>query len=99
VTNTGTLAGAEVVQVYLALPTAVGEPPKRLVGWSKVLLQPAAQQQVTITVNAGDSSHPLSYWDVASQAWVVANGDYTVYVGDSSAPSALATAGTFHVGQ
>ncbi len=98
VTNTGTLAGAEVVQVYLALPAAVGEPPKRLVGWSKVSLQPGAQQQVTVSVDVQDSSHPLSYWDVASQAWTVADGDYTVYVGGSSAPSALATAGTFHVG-
>ena len=35
------LAGAEVVQVYLGLPPGIGEPPMRLVGWSKVLLSPA----------------------------------------------------------
>jgi beta-glucosidase len=97
-TNTGTVAGAEVVQVYLGLPAATSEPPKRLVGWSKVMLQPGAQQQVSITVNANDSSHPLSYWDVGSNSWLVANGDYTVYVGNSSAASALTTAGTFQVG-
>jgi len=97
-TNTGSRAGAEVVQVYLALPPVTGEPPKRLVGWSKVFLQPGAQQQVTIIVNASDSSHPLSYWDTTTHAWVVANGDYTVYVGNSSALKDLTTAGTFLVG-
>jgi beta-glucosidase len=97
-TNTGTRAGAEVEQVYLALPTATGEPPTRLVGWSKVLLQPGAQQQVTIAVNSSDSSHPLSYWDTTTQKWAVANGDYTAYVGNSSAMKDLIVAGTFHVG-
>ena len=86
-----------MVQVYLGLPAGIGEPPKRLVGWSKVSLQPGAQQQVTITVNASDSSHPLSYWDTTTNAWAIANGEYTVYVGNSSALSALATAGTFQV--
>ena len=95
-TNTGTRAGAEVVQVYLGLPTSTGEPPKRLVGWSKVSLQPGAQQHVIVTVDANDSSHPLSYWDTTTNRWVAANGDYTVYVGYSSRD--LAVAGTFHVG-
>jgi beta-glucosidase len=97
-TNTGSRAGAEVEQVYLALPAATGEPPKRLVGWNKVSLQPGAQQQVTITVNASDSSHPLSYWDTTTNGWVTANGDYTVYVGNSSSSKDLTVAGTFHVG-
>jgi beta-glucosidase len=96
--NTGSLAGAEVAQVYLGFPAGTGEPPKRLVGWQKVPLQPGAQQQVTITVDASDSSHPLSIWSTTSSGWVTANGDYTVYVGNSSASSDLATVGTFHVG-
>jgi beta-glucosidase len=97
-TNTGTRAGAEVAQVYLGLPTITGEPPKRLVGWSKVSLQPGAQRHVIVTVDENDSSHPLSYWDTTTSGWVVANGDYTVYVGNSSASSGLAVAGTFHIG-
>ena len=97
-TNTGAVTGAEVIQVYLGLPTGIGEPPKRLVGWSKVSLQPGAQQQVSVTVNASDSSHPLSYWDTTTNAWTVAPGDYTVYVGNSSAASSLTTAGTFTIG-
>jgi len=97
VANTGKLAGAEVAQVYLGLPPAVGDAPMRLVGWEKILLQPGAQQTATVTVNASDSSHPLSYWEPSSNSWIVAPGVYTVYVGDSS--DALQVAGTFQVSQ
>ena len=94
--NTGSHAGAEVVQVYLGLPAGTGESPKRLVGWKKVLLQPGAQQPVTVTVDATSSSHPLSYWSTTSNGWVIAPGDYTVYVGNSS--NNVSSAGTLHVG-
>jgi beta-glucosidase len=97
-TNTGAVPGAEVAQVYLAFPAATGEPPKRLVGWQKVLLQPGAAEQVTIEVDANDSSHPLSYWDVNSNAWLIAPGVYTVYLGNSSGSASLATAGTLQIG-
>jgi beta-glucosidase len=96
VTNTGAVAGAEVVQVYLGLPAATGEPPKRLVGWSKVFLQPGANASVAVNVDESDSSHPMSYWDTNSNSWQTAPGDYPVYVGNSSAN--LALAGTVHVG-
>jgi beta-glucosidase len=90
------VAGAEVVQVYLQLPDATGEPPKRLVGWQKVFLQPGAKQSVTIDVEESDSSHPLSYWDTNSSSWQTEPGGYLVYVGNSSAN--LTQAGNFHVG-
>ena len=96
--NTGTVAGAEVAQVYLGFPSGTGEPPKRLVGWKKVPLQAGAQQQVTITIDGTDSSHPLSIWSTNANSWVVPNGDYTVYLGNSSALTDLVVAGTFHVG-
>ena len=96
--NTGSSAGAEVAQVYVGLPAGIGEPPRRLVGWKKVSLQPGAQQQVTIAVNAADSSHPLSIWSTSSNGWAMPNGDYTVYVGNSSDAVNLAVAGSFHVG-
>jgi beta-glucosidase len=89
------VAGAEVVQVYLQLPDATGEP-KRLVGWRKVFLQPGAKQSVTIDVEENDSSHPMSYWDTNSNSWQTAPGGYLVYVGNSSAN--LTLAGTVHVG-
>jgi beta-glucosidase len=98
VTNTGSVAGAEVVQVYLGLPASTNEPPKRLVGWQKVLLQPGATQTVTVEVDENDSSHPMSYWDVTSESWLVAPGSYPVYVGDSSAQASLTLAGTIQAG-
>jgi beta-glucosidase len=94
--NTGTRAGAEVAQVYLGLPPAIGEAPLRLVGWQKVFLQPNQQQHITISVDASNSSHPLSYWDTASNGWLNAPGQYAVYVGNSSANAVLV--GTFHLG-
>jgi beta-glucosidase len=94
--NTGSLAGSEVAEIYLGFPAGTGESPLRLVGWSKVPLQPGKQQTVTVTVNANDSSHPLSYWNTSTNAWAVAPGNYTVFVGNSSDNVKLA--GTFHVG-
>ena len=95
--NTGTVAGAEVAQVYLGMPVS-GEPPKRLVGWQKVFLAPGQQQNVTVEVDANDSSHPLSYWDEPSGSWQTGPGTYTVYLGNSSAMSNLQVAGTFEIG-
>jgi beta-glucosidase len=96
--NTGAMTGAEVAQVYLALPASTNEPPKRLVGWQKVSLTPAQQQSVTVEVDENDSSHPLSYWDTNSNGWLTAPGTYTVYLGNSSAQSSLQLVGTFQIG-
>jgi beta-glucosidase len=95
--NTGPVAGAEVAQVYLGLPASSNEPPRRLVGWQKVLLQPGASQPVTIEVDQNDSSHPMSYWDTGTESWTVAQGTYTVYLGNSEAASSLTTVGTITV--
>ncbi|HEX5226201.1 MAG TPA: glycoside hydrolase family 3 C-terminal domain-containing protein, partial [Bryobacteraceae bacterium] len=51
VTNTGDRAGAEVAEVYASLPAAAAEPPKRLVGWSKVPLKPGESKEVTVDVD------------------------------------------------
>jgi beta-glucosidase len=97
-TNNGSVSGAEVVQVYLGLPASLGEPPRRLAGWQKVSLQPGARQHLTIEVDQGDSSHPMSWWSAAAGGWQTAPGDYTVYVGNSSAAADLTVAGTLHLG-
>jgi beta-glucosidase len=91
------MAGAEVAQVYLGMPAALNEPPNRLVAWQKVKLDAGASQNVTIEIDQNDSSHPMSYWDTASNAWKVSSGTYTVYLGNSSAMSSLITAGTITV--
>jgi beta-glucosidase len=95
--NTGTVAGAEVAQVYLGMPAITNESPKRLVGWRKVLLQPGASQAVTIEVDQNDSSHPMSYWNTGTSSWTVASGAYTIYLGNSSSMASLKTVGTITV--
>ncbi len=89
VENTGRREGAEVPQIYLGLPPSTGEPPKRLVGFQKVSLRPGERRKVQITIDPGASHHPLGYWDSGTQGWAVADGDYTVYVGNSSRDIAL----------
>lgn len=83
VTNTGSRAGAEVVQVYLAVPSPK-QPPKRLVGFVKVFVEPGETRQVAITVDPAATNHPLSVWSDAERAFVVPRGDFTVHVGTSS---------------
>ncbi|TWE05156.1 beta-glucosidase [Neobacillus bataviensis] len=84
VENTGKAAGAEVPQVYLGLPKAANEPPKRLVGFEKVWLKPGEKKRVTITIDPAASNHPLSIWDSNADTWKTLDGEYKVYVGNSS---------------
>jgi beta-glucosidase len=80
VKNTGSRAGAEVAQIYVALPAEAGEPPKRLVGFSKVKLEPGESKEVT--VNVGGSY--LSIFDEGSESWKLVPGTYSFMVGGSS---------------
>ncbi|KAH6900622.1 glycoside hydrolase family 3 protein [Thelonectria olida] len=75
--NTGQLAGAEVVQLYLGIP---GAPAKQLRGFEKPVLQPGKATQVSFSLNRRD----LSVWDTTAQKWKLQKGDYKVYVGTSS---------------
>jgi beta-glucosidase len=77
VTNTGTRAGAEVAQVYVGQPSAVGEPPKNLRGFTKVSLTPGQTQRVTVTLDA----RSFQYWN---GAWTNAAGSNQIMVGASS---------------
>ena len=49
--NTGKVVGAEVAQVYLGMPAALGEAPKRLVAFQKVFLLPGQSQNVIVTID------------------------------------------------
>jgi len=80
VKNTGSRPGAEVAEVYAALPASAGESPKRLVGWSKVQLNPGESKEVTVEVNP----KYLSIWDVKAHGWQLVPGDYGFMVGGSS---------------
>ncbi|MDO5498063.1 MAG: glycoside hydrolase family 3 C-terminal domain-containing protein, partial [Propionibacteriaceae bacterium] len=84
VANTGVRPGAEVVQVYLGFPQHTGQPPKRLVGFAKVTVEPGATQQVTIVIDPEATHHPLSVWSYGERGWTVPHGEFTVFVGTSS---------------
>jgi beta-glucosidase len=84
VQNTGTRPGAEVPQVYLELPGTAGEPPKRLVAFGKVSLAAGEKKKMRLVIDPSATNHPLGYWDSNSQQWVIANGDYRVFVGKSA---------------
>jgi beta-glucosidase len=93
VTNTGKVAGSEVAQLYLGDPAVAGEPPRQLKGFDKVDLQPGQSTTVSFKLNG----HDLSYWDDAANGWVVPDGQFHVYVGDSSALDNLPLQGSFNV--
>jgi beta-glucosidase len=82
-TNTGPVAGAEVVQVYLGVP-GEGQPPKRLVGFQKVFVEPGASEPVRITIDPPATNHPFGVWDYCTRRFVTRPGEYTVYVGNSA---------------
>jgi len=84
VTNTGTRLGAEIAQVYLGLPASVGEPPQRLAGWAKIAVESGESREVSVTLDPNATSRPLSYWNVHTNGWEIASGDYQVFVGASS---------------
>jgi len=86
-TNTGSRAGAEIAEVYAALPSSAQEPPKRLVGWSKVKL--AAGETKTVSVEI-DPKY-LSIFDEQKDAWTLLPGEYTLMVGGSSQDLPLKT--------
>jgi beta-glucosidase len=85
VTNTGTRAGAEVVQVYASLPPGTNEPPKRLVAWDKVPLAAGESKSVTLKL---DPLY-LSIFDVDRDDWKLVPGTYRVFVGGSSQQTPL----------
>ncbi len=80
VTNTGNRAGAEVAEVYASLPASASEPPKRLVGWSKVQLNAGESKEVSIDVNPKF----LSIFDTQQHGWKLIPGEYGFMVGGSS---------------
>ncbi|KAK1708650.1 glycoside hydrolase superfamily [Colletotrichum lupini] len=75
--NTGSHAGEEVVQLYVAIPNS---PPKQLRGFDKVPLEIGDSATVQFELTRRD----LSIWDVVAQAWTLQGGNYTIFVGASS---------------
>ncbi len=84
--NTGTVEGASVVQLYLGFPEAAGEPPLQLKGFSKQKLAAGQSVRIRFALTRRD----LSVWDLSVHAWAIATGTFRVHVGLSSRdPEAL----------
>jgi beta-glucosidase len=81
VTNSGSVAGQEVVQLYVRDEASrLVRPLQELKAFAKVALQPGETQTVTLTLN----QQSLAYYDPAQAAWVTEPGDFTLLVGSSS---------------
>ena len=76
VTNTGKVAGDEVVQLYLKFPDVPGAPLRALRGFQRVHLEPGASQNVEFQLNPRDMSMVTDAGDI-----VVPQGKYTVSIG------------------
>ncbi len=81
VTNSGSVAGAEVAQLYVSDPSAkVDRPERELKGFAKVRLAPGETRHVTLSLDA----RAFSYWDEAAHKWTIDPGKFVIHVGDSS---------------
>lgn len=82
VTNTGKLAGKDVVQLYISAPeVALDKPDKELKGFAKtMLLQPGQSETITFNV----TPKILASFDTNKRAWVAEAGNYTFNIGNSS---------------
>ena len=81
VTNSGAVAGAEVVQLYISDPKcSVSRPAKELKGFAKVFLQPGETRNVSISVG----KDALCYFDADRHDWVAEPGEFIASVGAAS---------------
>lgn len=88
VTNMGSVAGAEVVQVYVSAPRGnVHRPLRELKGFAKVRLEPGQTESVKVHIVKDD----LRYWDIDKQRFILENGEYEIQIGRNSAEITLQT--------
>jgi len=82
ITNTGSVAGKEVVQVYVRdQAAALVRPPKELKGFAKVALQPGQTQTVTIDLDF----RAFAYYHPAYGQWITEDGEFDILIGASAA--------------
>ncbi|MEK6638069.1 MAG: glycoside hydrolase family 3 C-terminal domain-containing protein [Pseudomonadota bacterium] len=81
ITNTGAVAGREVVQLYVGFPGGIKRPHKLLRGFASVPLAPAEARQIDFAVPISE----LGWWDEAAHVWQTEHGVHCVYIGGDSA--------------
>jgi beta-glucosidase len=88
VANTGTVDGAEVVQVYVAdVASSVARPVRELKGFAKVFLAAGTSRQVSIELD----QRAFAFWSVRHHDWAVEAGDFVIAVGSHSRDLPLTT--------
>ncbi len=86
ITNTGSVAGDEVVQLYVGYRNAtIDRPVKELKGFRRIRLEPGGTREVEFTLSAGQ----LSFYDENNAKWIVEAVSYQIYVGKSSSHTDL----------
>jgi beta-glucosidase len=81
VTNTGAVAGAEVVQIYVGdVDASVARPVRELKAFEKVLLDPGESRQVMLSLD----DRSFAFWSTRLARWAVEAGDFEISVGSSS---------------
>jgi beta-glucosidase len=95
VTNTGSVAGQEVAQLYVGEQNApVPRPVRELKGFLKTnVLQPGQSQQITLQLG----QRSFAYWNVNIEKWDAPKDTYNVWVGSSSQVSDLTLQGQVSV--
>jgi beta-glucosidase len=93
ITNTGSVAGADVAQMYVGDPAASQDPPKQLKGFQRTSLNPGQSATVSFPLTV----HDLASWSSTANAWEAQAGTYSISVGDSSA--SLPLSGTTSLAQ
>ncbi len=79
--NTGSVAGAEIVQIYIEdVESSVKRPIKELKGFTKIYLNPGDSKQVKFLLNRKD----FSFWNPATKGWFAEKGVFKIHVGASS---------------
>ena len=81
VTNTGDVAGKEVIQLYIGDNEAsVARPVKELKGFRKIALEPGQKQTVTFEI----TPEMLKFFDADKHEWVLEKGKFTAFIGAAS---------------
>lgn len=80
VTNTGSVAGTEIVQLYVAKKSSeLFRPAKELKGFARVTLATGEKQRITITLD----DKAFRFWNVKANRWEIEGGEYELLVGAS----------------
>ena len=80
VTNTGSVAGTEIVQLYISKKDGqIFRPARELKGFARVTLAPGEKQRIAITLD----DKAFRFWNVKADRWEIEGGEYELLVGAS----------------